>query len=232
MTMSQNANNTEAEISSLFRDALSKLDKIDAQAERERKEIVKNLAKDLEGKIATDTISIEIVNQLRGRVSERHIRECLDEKYKQKHRVENARKQESPESEPVRGRQIKREMEKELLKCETCRKEFVGYKELNNHLSQNKTHKPAPSETLDGIKDHLIGVAREVTELYAYIRQRLADTNNIDGYYLFVASTVITNILDTYIKESEDEKHPDEALKILKESAANFTRDFKDLYAL
>ena len=68
--------------------------------------------------------------------------------------------------------------------------------------------------------------------MYAYIRQRLADTNNIDGYYLFVASTVITNILETYIKESEDIKHPDETLKILKENAANFTRDFKYLYAL
>ena len=146
----------------------------------------------------------------------------------------SSKKKESLESElrRVRERQIKREMEKELLKCETCRKEFVGYKELNNHLSQNKTHKPAPSETLDGINDYLIGVASEVTELYAYIRQRLADTDNIDGYYLFVASTVITNILETYIKESEDEKHPDEVLKVLKESAANFTRDFKDLYAL
>jgi hypothetical protein len=51
------------------------------------------LAKNLEGKIPTDTISIEIINQLRGQVSERFIRECLDEKYKQKVRVENARKQ-------------------------------------------------------------------------------------------------------------------------------------------
>lgn len=143
----------------------------------------------------------------------------------------SSKKKESPESElwRVRVRQI---MEKELVKCETCRKEFVGYKKLDNHLSQNKTHQPAPAETLDGIKDYLSGVVEEVTGLYAYIRHRLADTNNIDGYYLFVASIVITNILETYIKESEYEKHPDEALKTLKESAAIFTRDFKDLYVL
>jgi hypothetical protein len=36
---------------------------------------------------------MEISHQLRGRVSERMIHDCLDEKYKQKHRVENARKQ-------------------------------------------------------------------------------------------------------------------------------------------
>jgi hypothetical protein len=46
-------------------------------------------------KIRTDTICVEIVNQLRGQVSDRFIRECLDEKYKQKVRVENARKQQS-----------------------------------------------------------------------------------------------------------------------------------------
>lgn len=51
------------------------------------------MAKDLEGKIPLDTISIEIVNQMRGRASERFIHECLDEKYKQQHRVENAKKQ-------------------------------------------------------------------------------------------------------------------------------------------
>jgi hypothetical protein len=51
------------------------------------------LAKDLEGKIPTDTISVEIVNQLRGRVSQQFIHNCLEMKYKQKHRIENAKKQ-------------------------------------------------------------------------------------------------------------------------------------------
>jgi hypothetical protein len=80
-------------ISSLFQDAVVKLDKVDAQAKESKKQIIIDLAKNLEGKIPTDTISIEIINQLRGQVSERFIRECLDEKYKQKVRVENARKQ-------------------------------------------------------------------------------------------------------------------------------------------
>jgi hypothetical protein len=80
-------------ISSLFQDAVVKLDKVDAQAKESKKQIIIDLAKSLEGKIPTDTICIEIINQLRGQVSERFIRECLDEKYKQKVRVENARKQ-------------------------------------------------------------------------------------------------------------------------------------------
>jgi hypothetical protein len=46
--------------------------------------------------VPTDEIAAEIVHQLRGRISERRIYECLEDeqyaKYKKKHRVENARK--------------------------------------------------------------------------------------------------------------------------------------------
>ncbi|MBV9176507.1 MAG: hypothetical protein JO297_05670 [Nitrososphaeraceae archaeon] len=98
MSESEN-NNTDAEISLLFNDAITKLDKIDAEAKQEKKQIIIQLAKDLERKIRTDTISIEIVNQLRGRVSERFIHNCLEEKYKQKRQVENARKQKKKEQE-------------------------------------------------------------------------------------------------------------------------------------
>jgi hypothetical protein len=89
----------DEEISYLFENARSKLDKIDAHTQKEKKQIVKDLAKDLEGKIPTDTICIEIVNQLRGRISERFIRECLEEKYKQRSRVENARRQKLQEQQ-------------------------------------------------------------------------------------------------------------------------------------
>ena len=91
--MASNDETNEAEISLLFEDAKAKLDKIDVQTQKEKKQIVKDLANNLEGKIPTDTISIEIVNQLRGKVSERFIHNCLDEKYKQKSQVENARRQ-------------------------------------------------------------------------------------------------------------------------------------------
>jgi hypothetical protein len=50
------------------------------------------LAKELEGKVETDTISKKIVKQLKDIVSPSFIRECLDEKYKQKVRVDNAKK--------------------------------------------------------------------------------------------------------------------------------------------
>ena len=51
------------------------------------------MAKNLEGKIPTDRIANEIVHQLHGKVSERLIHRCLDEKYKETHRVKNPRKQ-------------------------------------------------------------------------------------------------------------------------------------------
>jgi hypothetical protein len=92
-------NINDEEISNLFEDARNQLDKVEEQAKDKKRQIVIDLAEKLEGKIPTDTISIEIVNQLRGSVSERFIHECLDEKYKQKHKVENAKKQKKEEEE-------------------------------------------------------------------------------------------------------------------------------------
>jgi hypothetical protein len=93
MIKQQNSIEQEEELSVLFENARINLDKVDEQAKKEKKQIVKDLAKDLEGKIPIGTICIEIINQLRGKVSERTIHKCLDEKYKQQYRIENARKQ-------------------------------------------------------------------------------------------------------------------------------------------
>jgi hypothetical protein len=94
----------DAEISLLFEGAREELRKEDARSKDEKKQIITDLAKSLEEKkITTDTISVEIVNQLRGQVSERFIRECLPEKYKQKVRVDNAKKQQ-------KGRQKERNL--------------------------------------------------------------------------------------------------------------------------
>jgi hypothetical protein len=79
------------------------------------------LAKDLEGNVPTHTISIEIVNQLRGRVSERFIHECLDDK--QKYRAENAKKRRNKEEE--KGNQEKNLAALPLLNRETKRKIMI-----------------------------------------------------------------------------------------------------------
>jgi hypothetical protein len=83
----------DKKISLLCEDARDKLCNIDSNARVKKKQIIIDLAKDLEDKIPTGTISTEIVTQLRGQISERFIHECLPEKYKQKSRVEHARKQ-------------------------------------------------------------------------------------------------------------------------------------------
>jgi hypothetical protein len=51
----------EQEISSLFKDAQDKLDRIDEDANKSKTEVVIKLAKDLEGKIPMDTISSTIL---------------------------------------------------------------------------------------------------------------------------------------------------------------------------
>ena len=93
MSEQKNSLEQDEEIALLFDNARIKLDKTDEQAKKEKKNIVKDLARDLEGKIPLETICIEIVNQLRGRVSERFIRESLEDRYKQEYRAENAKKQ-------------------------------------------------------------------------------------------------------------------------------------------
>jgi len=91
----QDNSRSNQEISLCFKVAIEKLEKVDAYAKKEKTQIVQDLAKALEGKIPTDRICIEITDRLRNKVSERLIHSCLDEKYKQKRRVENARKRKS-----------------------------------------------------------------------------------------------------------------------------------------
>ena len=88
--------NTEAqdrEISWLFEEAKSQLDKIENNSKQHKKQVLKELAKSLETKIPLDSTCIEITNQFRGKISESFVRQSLDNKYKQSHRVENAKKQ-------------------------------------------------------------------------------------------------------------------------------------------
>ena len=85
--------NCDTEISKLFQNARDVLKKLDKNVNQQKKQIVVELAKNLEKRIQLDTICMEIVTQLRGQVSERFVRQCLDEKYKQKSHIENAKRQ-------------------------------------------------------------------------------------------------------------------------------------------
>jgi hypothetical protein len=99
-----NPTDSQQEISACFEAAIKKLDKVDSDANKKRSEIVQELARDLEGKMPTDEIAAEIVQQLRGRIAERRVYECLEgdqyAKYKKKHRVQNAQKR-SRKDQPV-----------------------------------------------------------------------------------------------------------------------------------
>jgi hypothetical protein len=94
--------NLDKEVTALFNNAKEKIRVVENDSVRQKKQIVIELAKSLEGRIATDTICIGIKNQLRGTgVSDRHIEECLEEKYKQAHRVKNALKRNKSKSESI-----------------------------------------------------------------------------------------------------------------------------------
>jgi hypothetical protein len=83
----------DKEISAIFQWSRSEIDRVTSFAHGRKQKIIKETALKLEGKISTDTIAIEIIIQLRDIVSPRLIHGCLDDKYKQKYRSENAKKQ-------------------------------------------------------------------------------------------------------------------------------------------
>jgi hypothetical protein len=89
------------ELDKIETDAKKKIDKVEAETKKAKSQIVQKLARDLEGKIPTDEISSDIIHQLHGRVSQRLVHDCLDEKYKKKHRVENARKQKKKQEQDL-----------------------------------------------------------------------------------------------------------------------------------
>jgi hypothetical protein len=89
----ENSEAHDKEISWLFDEARSHLDNIENNSKQQKKQVAKDLAKSLEGKIPIDSICIEITNQLRGKISESFVRQCLDDKYKKSYRAENAKKQ-------------------------------------------------------------------------------------------------------------------------------------------
>ena len=91
--MSFNEIKREKEISSIFQWTKFEIGRITSFAHGKKQQIIKETASKLEGKIPMDTIAMEIVIQLQGMVSPRLIHKCLDEKYKQKYRYENAKKQ-------------------------------------------------------------------------------------------------------------------------------------------
>jgi len=153
----------DAETSLLFEDAIDKLGKIDVQAHESKKQIdihanvskkqiIINLAKSLEEKIPIDTICMEITNRLDGIVSASFIRQCLDEKYKQKVRSENAKKQkERPQNElklatlPTLNQQ--EELEKEAEQ-ETMEKDNPIV-DAGDKISIEEKEKDRPSTTAD-----------------------------------------------------------------------------------
>ena len=75
------------EIALLFRMATDKLDQVEANAEKEKQQIVRDLARELEKFRPIDRITSEIVEELREKVSKSVIYAALDERYKISYRV-------------------------------------------------------------------------------------------------------------------------------------------------
>jgi hypothetical protein len=88
------------EIALLFRMATDKLDHVETNAKKEKQQIVRDLARELEKFRPIDRIASEIVEELRG-VSKSVIYAALDERYKTSYRVQNARKRKKEKTDSL-----------------------------------------------------------------------------------------------------------------------------------
>ena len=159
-------------------EAKAKLDKIEGQAKKEKRQVIIDLAKDLEGKIPIDSISVEIVTQLRGRVSESFIHQCLDDKYKQKHRVENAKKRKKKEGQeediseeniaplPLLNHHEAEENKKAIIiDAEGRSTTIIEDKEkADNMTADSSTFTAKASSHPHGIKEETYGLMQSATE--------------------------------------------------------------------
>ena len=101
---SDGSGNEEQKFAPYFADANRQIDELDSEANEKKSkidsdllkskiEIVKDLAKKIEKEgFPIEGIANEIVHQLKGRISPTHIRDNLDDKYKDRRQSDNAKK--------------------------------------------------------------------------------------------------------------------------------------------
>jgi hypothetical protein len=108
-------NTNEKEVTAIFEWTRLEIDKITPFVNWKKQKIIKETALKLEGKIPTGTIAMEILKRLHGIVSERLIRNCLDEKYKVKYRSDNAKKQKKKNNDLAAKKPLSREMKPNMV---------------------------------------------------------------------------------------------------------------------
>jgi len=124
---------TNQNINTLLENAKNEILNINSDAKGKKKRIILELAASLEGKFREDTIAMVIAHELKGITSERFIHECLPEKYKQKHRVENAKKQRQKVEKKLDGVQPLKEIEEEEKTKQPMLVNIDGSTSIQNH---------------------------------------------------------------------------------------------------
>jgi hypothetical protein len=83
----------EPKFAACFAAVIGRLDKIDSEAKKQKSEIIRDLAETLEDLgFPKEAIANEITHRLKNRASKAWIHEILEDKYKDKRRIENAKK--------------------------------------------------------------------------------------------------------------------------------------------
>jgi hypothetical protein len=141
------------EISWLFDESRSQLEKIENNSRHQKKQVIKDLAKSLEGKIPIDSICIEITNQLKGKVSESFVRQCLDDKYKQSYRARNGKKQNNKQTSDKRTENVEKLASVTTLNEEDHNDKIIMVEANGQALVQRKGNDNPHDESFLNLKD-------------------------------------------------------------------------------
>jgi hypothetical protein len=141
--LSNTTSSEHEEIALLFRAANDKLDKVDDDAKKEKQQVVRDLARDLEKFRPIDKIASEIVEELREKVSKSVVYAALDERYKTSYRVQNARKRKKKKADSLAPTS---ELKQVII-------------DTSGHSTQQLVSEPDSSDDYDGNKP-----LRQITE--------------------------------------------------------------------
>jgi len=125
--------------------ATDKLDQVEANARKEKQQIVRDLAKELEKFRPMDRIASEIVEELRERVSKSVIYAALDERYKTRYRVQNARKRKKEKENKTASLAPTSELKQVIIDTSGhTTQQPVSEPDSSDHYDNNKPQRQIP----------------------------------------------------------------------------------------
>jgi hypothetical protein len=217
-------------VAKLFENARNQLKRIEERKQTDVRVVIEELAQDLENEgFPTDMICEEMSLQLRGYCSSRYIRECLEEKYKNKRKVKNNVMEDCgtvPQSSEIESEPVKISLRNDGKPVNYDEEIKLVY---NDPERNGNGHDIQPNDTvlrwmdlardkdleIGQLKEQLTEQKQQIQELIKSVNA-MADTNKKDNKSSAVTETLEYKTLKT--ENSIQEQRITELEQIVKES--------------